>query len=275
MTESDNGAGGKAQQDRFYKLVGGVVVGLVAAVALLPLLFGGEEREEPRGVEIEPPLREQPAQSATPEEASSSPEAGQTGGGAGDDSEKWWRSDADGQPAGGEAPSQAAKPSQPEGTDASPAREETAASEPKPDSSAQTAEASGKAPDRSPEPDKAQTEGSASDQRDSAGASAASPDQATAEDAAQDAGDNDPAEPESGGFWAVMVGSFQERGNAQSLVERLKEQGFSAEVHAAQVSGDTWNRVLVGEAESRKEANALIPRLKEAGYRDMLLMEVE
>ena len=47
------------------------------------------------------------------------------------------------------------------------------------------------------------------------------------------------------------------------------------EVHAAQVSGDTWNRVLVGEAESGKEANALIPRLKEAGYRDMLLMEVE
>ncbi|HKL77590.1 MAG TPA: SPOR domain-containing protein, partial [Gammaproteobacteria bacterium] len=266
--------GGKAQQDRFYKLVGGVVVGLVAAVALLPLLFGGEEREEPRVVEIEPPLREQPAQTATPEDASPSPEAGRTAGDEGDDSEKWWRSDADGSQAGGEAPSQAAKPSQPKETATSSGSKE-AAREPTPESSAQTAGASGDSPDRSPEPDQAQAEASASNQTDSAGASATSTEQATADDAAADAGETDPPKAENGGFWAVMVGSFQERGNAQSLVERLKKQGFSAEVHPAQVNGDTWNRVLVGEAESRKEANALVPRLKEAGYRDMLLMEVE
>lgn len=278
MTETpanDTETGGN--QGRFYKLVGGLVVGLVVAVALLPLLFGGGGSEEPRVVEVEPPLEEPSPESPSPSgeagsEAESSP---QKAGG-----EKWWRSDSEGAGSGesgssaAKAPEEASSPSEPEARQARARQPEAAPEEPAPETQPAPREPNpeGQTPPPSPEAE-ARSGSAASPSAPAGGSQQEAPSAPEQLEQDQDGGE---AEPEpSGPKWVVMAGSFRDASNARSLSRRLEEQGFPAEVRTARVNGKTWNRVLVSGGDSRQGARKLVPRLKEAGYNDLLVMEVQ
>jgi len=78
------------------------------------------------------------------------------------------------------------------------------------------------------------------------------PPAATPEPAPQDA-------PQPG--FTVQVASFSDVANAQALVARLREAGYSAYHREVQQDGNTWQRVFVGPEIQRERAEALRQRL--------------
>jgi DedD protein len=67
--------------------------------------------------------------------------------------------------------------------------------------------------------------------------------------------------------WAVQLGSFASRINAQRLVKQLKAKGFSAFVVAGGGSSGKLYRVRVGPQPDRAAAGALASKLRSAGYK--------
>jgi DedD protein len=85
-----------------------------------------------------------------------------------------------------------------------------------------------------------------------------------------------PAKPPSSparlaGAWAVQLGGFSSRPNAQKLVEQLKGQGFTAYVAEAGSGGHTLFRVRAGPVRDRNAAEALLKRLKGKGHSGSLV----
>ena len=81
-----------------------------------------------------------------------------------------------------------------------------------------------------------------------------------------------PPEPEQstgaasdGQLWAVQLGSFSDRDNAQRLAGRLREQGYPAFLSQVTADGRTLHRVRVGPQASREAATDVAARLKQAG----------
>ncbi len=70
--------------------------------------------------------------------------------------------------------------------------------------------------------------------------------------------------PDSAGWW-VQVGSFESREHAETLVRRLRADGFAAFSSASAKHGRKWYRVRVGPARDRAAARALSVRLHAAG----------
>jgi DedD protein len=70
----------------------------------------------------------------------------------------------------------------------------------------------------------------------------------------------------SGKGWAVQVGSFASRENAEKLTRQLKGKGFAASVSESSGKGGKrlW-RVRVGPEADRAAAVALVTRLRSAG----------
>ena len=69
------------------------------------------------------------------------------------------------------------------------------------------------------------------------------------------------ASPAPAGGWAVQVGSFSSRANADQLAEWCREQGYGARVLPGQDSGRTLYRVRAGPYASRDEARAAVAEL--------------
>jgi DedD protein len=65
--------------------------------------------------------------------------------------------------------------------------------------------------------------------------------------------------------WAVQVGSFESRGRADRLVQRLRIAGFTAFVSQSESHGRRWYRVRVGPEHDRTAARAMVVRLHAAG----------
>ncbi|MDN5869375.1 MAG: SPOR domain-containing protein [Nitrococcus sp.] len=63
--------------------------------------------------------------------------------------------------------------------------------------------------------------------------------------------------------WAVQVGSFQNRDNAQALRQKLAEGGFNTYIEQAPYEHKTLFRVRVGPVAGRGEAERLATRLHE------------
>ena len=61
--------------------------------------------------------------------------------------------------------------------------------------------------------------------------------------------------------WAVQVGSFSSRANADRLSEWCREQGYGAKVLAGQDGGRTLYRVRVGPYASRSDARSAVAEL--------------
>lgn len=58
-------------------------------------------------------------------------------------------------------------------------------------------------------------------------------------------GEATPAARDGGGPWALGLASFADRADAEQLVQRLRDAGYTAEVQDAVVKGATWHRVLL------------------------------
>ena len=69
------------------------------------------------------------------------------------------------------------------------------------------------------------------------------------------------AAPAPAGSWAVQVGSFASRANADRLSEWCREQGYGARVLAGQDGGRTLYRVRVGPYASRGDARSAVAEL--------------
>lgn len=67
--------------------------------------------------------------------------------------------------------------------------------------------------------------------------------------------------------WAVQLGSFASRDNAQRLAKQLKSKGFSAFVLAGGGSSGKLYRVRVGPQPDRAAAGAVASKLRSAGYK--------
>lgn len=78
-----------------------------------------------------------------------------------------------------------------------------------------------------------------------------------------------PADPLSA--WAVQVGSFTSKENADRLSETLKEGGYRAFVTRATDQGKTFYRVRVGPEQQRARAEALAQRLQKDGQKTAVL----
>ncbi|MEO1595448.1 MAG: SPOR domain-containing protein [Pseudomonadota bacterium] len=68
-----------------------------------------------------------------------------------------------------------------------------------------------------------------------------------------------------GQLWAVQVGSFSNRENAQRLASELRGQGLLAFLSQVESGGRTLHRVRVGPQASRAEASAVAAELTASG----------
>lgn len=66
--------------------------------------------------------------------------------------------------------------------------------------------------------------------------------------------------------WAVQLGSFSSRDNAQRLAKQLKGKGYSAYVLGGGGSSGKLYRVRVGPAPDKSAASALAAKLRAAGH---------
>lgn len=258
----DGGEGGGPR--RFYKLVGALVVALVIAAALVPLWLGGGSGQQPRVVEVEPDVlrdggtersRQQQAEPATEPSGPSREPAPDQNGGSGDN---WWQADDQPDADDGGATSRTDRSAESSGKASGAPAPQTSSSERDPDTQSR------------PEAD---TTASGSGQGTGGDGDGGEP-QTSAEPAEATASAESGTEPE-GPYWTVMVGSFRDPDNAAGLRERLREQGFAAQVVTKMVEGEQWNRVYAGREQARQGAESLLPRLKEAGYKDMLVLQAE
>jgi cell division septation protein DedD len=73
--------------------------------------------------------------------------------------------------------------------------------------------------------------------------------------------------PPPGSGWAVQLGVFGQRDNADRLVRDLRSRGFEAFVSPVSRPGSTLYRVRVGPEHDRDAAEQLARRLAAAGHR--------
>jgi DedD protein len=83
---------------------------------------------------------------------------------------------------------------------------------------------------------------------------------------AQKSLESTPPHPISSHDWAVQLGSFASRANADKLLHRLKAHGFSAYVLAGGSGSSQRFRVRIGPLADRPAADRTIAKLKTMGY---------
>ena len=74
------------------------------------------------------------------------------------------------------------------------------------------------------------------------------------------------AETSPTGMWAVQLGSFSERENAERLAAKLKELKFAAFLSQAPAESGSYHRVRIGPLKDRESADAMAERLQKAGH---------
>ncbi|MEO0422371.1 MAG: SPOR domain-containing protein [Pseudomonadota bacterium] len=65
--------------------------------------------------------------------------------------------------------------------------------------------------------------------------------------------------------WAVQVGSFRDKGNAQGLVDTLSRKGYRAFLSRHTRANEVWYRVRVGTEQTRAGADGVAARLRRDG----------
>jgi DedD protein len=68
------------------------------------------------------------------------------------------------------------------------------------------------------------------------------------------------------GSWAVQLGSFANRANADKLAHRLKDQGFSVYVVSGGSGASVRYRVRIGPMADRGAAAQAVAKLKSLGH---------
>jgi len=77
--------------------------------------------------------------------------------------------------------------------------------------------------------------------------------------------------PSSG--WAVQLGSFGDKQNAERLAAAVSQNGFPAYLMSLEQPGKTLYRVRVGPRDSRVQASELAERLAKAGYKGQVVQQ--
>ena len=75
-----------------------------------------------------------------------------------------------------------------------------------------------------------------------------------------------PADSSPTGMWAVQLGSFSNKDNAERLAADLRDQGFAAFLSQAPSDGGQLQRVRVGPQKDRDSAEAVAGQLAKAGH---------
>jgi len=73
------------------------------------------------------------------------------------------------------------------------------------------------------------------------------------------------------GMWAVQLGSFANKQNAEILAADLRKQGFAAFLSQLTTSSGQLQRVRIGPQKDREAADAMAARLLKAGHSGKVL----
>ncbi len=68
------------------------------------------------------------------------------------------------------------------------------------------------------------------------------------------------------GMWAVQLGSFANKQNAETLAADLRKQGFAAFLSQLSTASGQLHRVRIGPQKDREAADAMAARLLKAGH---------
>ena len=75
-----------------------------------------------------------------------------------------------------------------------------------------------------------------------------------------------PAVASTTGMWAVQLGSFSNKDNAERLADKLRRQGYAAFVSQVATANGTMHRVRIGPQKDRENAATMAARLAKAGH---------
>lgn len=73
------------------------------------------------------------------------------------------------------------------------------------------------------------------------------------------------------GMWAVQLGSFSNKENAEALAANLRKQGYAAFLSRTQNAGNELHRVRIGPQKDRESAEQMAARLAKVGHRGQVL----
>ena len=87
----------------------------------------------------------------------------------------------------------------------------------------------------------------------------------------QQASQAPPPAASSTGMWAVQLGSFGNKENAERLAADLRKQGFAAFLSQLSTSDGPLHRVRIGPQKDRESADAMADRLAKVGHKGKVL----
>ena len=73
------------------------------------------------------------------------------------------------------------------------------------------------------------------------------------------------------GMWAVQLGSFSSKDNAEGLADRLRRQGYAAFVSQVSTANGTMHRVRIGPQKDRPSAEQMATRLGRVGHQGQVV----
>jgi DedD protein len=73
------------------------------------------------------------------------------------------------------------------------------------------------------------------------------------------------------GMWAVQLGSFSRKDNADRLAAELRGKGFAAFISQVSTSGTALHRVRIGPQKDRDSAEAVAVQLEKAGVKGQVV----
>ena len=73
------------------------------------------------------------------------------------------------------------------------------------------------------------------------------------------------------GMWAVQMGSFSSKENAERLATDLRKKGFAAFLSQLKTSSGELHRVRIGPQKDRSSAESIAAQLDKAGYKGQVV----
>lgn len=73
------------------------------------------------------------------------------------------------------------------------------------------------------------------------------------------------------GMWAVQLGSFSDKSNAEKLAASLRKQGYAAFLSQLGTATGPLHRVRIGPQKDREGADAMAARLQKAGHKGQVV----
>ena len=73
------------------------------------------------------------------------------------------------------------------------------------------------------------------------------------------------------GMWAVQLGSFSNKDNAEKLAADLRKQGYAAFLSQLQTDAGQLHRVRIGPQKDRESAEAMASRLLNVGHKGQVV----